>query len=508
MRLPARECEHLSATIFSTPLVSNAMQAAAHLHALEAHRARTIEALRCIEDRDEVVSMVEGLLLKERGGGSRDLIKSIPELRKRTTAVIESISLWREGLWRPLPFVMEGGNYLDKMMRDAERMLQLEWLTCLPPAEGMERREGHVYVFLQAERPDRLLEKRTLERLQSCEALVQNEGEIQSQLSTQAALLAKSGFTVPTLKPVDGDGATMTPQRMRELFSGRDVVTDSNGDGSSILSESYRGAMSPMSQGAYESSPMEHSELRGLHLDSSAGHASSKELELDMDRANISRVPFLPDGSRGGNSGRWSSHAERAQTLTSSKQEEMAHESLKSYSTVREGASGNQSGTPVKRLDLSLIGSRKKNAIKGSLFRFDPNRVKNTVGQSSLFNNRGGLTLNLSKAVTDQEKLMGSSIPPAGSDCDDDLSNYDDLSEESDAGSSREEPKIVKQEVTQRSKRIADQFQRPVPPLDLGMLPLEDSTEESSYQESGSQLSGHAEEVAGFSHYNNGSRST
>lgn len=224
LRLPQRECDHLAATIFSSPVVSNAMQAAAHLHALEAHRVRSLQVLQVIEEREESLNAIRGLL-RDEDGASRELLSVLPTFRRQTQAVIESIQAWREGMWRPLPFVWgpDGGNYLDKVAQDAVELLgAADWLTGLPVEDrDLETRGGGhpgCFVFLQAERPDRLLARDQRERLAACEATVFAEGDLQRQLSQQAALLAKQGFTVPTLRPVEDGGARMTPQRMKQLF--------------------------------------------------------------------------------------------------------------------------------------------------------------------------------------------------------------------------------------------------------------------------------------------------
>lgn len=48
----------------------------------------------------------------------QDLLKKLRELQENTLDVVECISLWRLGMWRPQPFVWSGQNYLIKIQTD------------------------------------------------------------------------------------------------------------------------------------------------------------------------------------------------------------------------------------------------------------------------------------------------------------------------------------------------------------------------------------------------------
>lgn len=60
----------------------------------------------------------------------------------------------------------------------------------------------HAFVYLAAERPDKMVPEAQLEGLQAIEASILNEAQLQRQLEAQAAQLLAGGFISPTLRPI------------------------------------------------------------------------------------------------------------------------------------------------------------------------------------------------------------------------------------------------------------------------------------------------------------------
>ena len=47
-----------------------------------------------------------------------DLVQALHELQVLSVWVVRAVQRWRHGLWRPLPFVWQGVDYLQKMQLD------------------------------------------------------------------------------------------------------------------------------------------------------------------------------------------------------------------------------------------------------------------------------------------------------------------------------------------------------------------------------------------------------
>eukprot|EP00656_Telonema_subtile_P016610 TRINITY_DN18790_c0_g1_i3.p1 TRINITY_DN18790_c0_g1~~TRINITY_DN18790_c0_g1_i3.p1 ORF type:complete len:525 (-),score=157.11 TRINITY_DN18790_c0_g1_i3:149-1723(-) len=204
LKLPQGECEHYTHSFLDVPSVANMREATEHLRTLHLHRSATLEVLRSIQAREAVLAELHTVLASQSGQEMSALMVLVPQLRERTVDVVEGVHRWRDGLWQPLPFRFKGQNYLEQILVDVQPLSALEY-TCTLPVQhhDSEAADGHVFVFLSAERPEQLLARDQLQRLQALEAAVLAEPQQQQQLHVQTTHLLQRGFLAPTLKPAE-----------------------------------------------------------------------------------------------------------------------------------------------------------------------------------------------------------------------------------------------------------------------------------------------------------------
>jgi len=204
--LPQYECEHYAATFLDEPTVPKLQQANDHLKTLQRHRSRTLEVLRHIQLRESVLSELATLVTSESMADMAMLIKLVPALRLHTVAAVEAVDAWRQGLWRPMPFMWNGLNYLLKASTDLLPFFNLPWALKVPSSAALDavrrRHPGrNVILFLNADRPHKLVPAAELEQLRAVEASVLQEEQLQSQCESHASQLLTKGFMAPTLRP-------------------------------------------------------------------------------------------------------------------------------------------------------------------------------------------------------------------------------------------------------------------------------------------------------------------
>ena len=151
--LPQYECEHYAATFLDEPTVPKLQQANDHLKTLQRHRSRTLEVLRHIQLRESVLAELATLVTSESMADMAMLIKLVPALRLHTVAAVEAVSrhstralfdglvqvdVWRQGLWRPMPFMWNGLNYLLKASTDLLPFFNLPWALKVPSSAALD----------------------------------------------------------------------------------------------------------------------------------------------------------------------------------------------------------------------------------------------------------------------------------------------------------------------------------------------------------------------------------
>jgi hypothetical protein len=119
-----------------------------YINMLKLHRKATISTLKAIQQREAVLEKLFDFLyafaqmemrLNNRRQGStisanyattvmiEELVQLLREVQWANIETIRAIQLWRRNLWRPLPFVWNGCNYLSKMQSDTNVILADEF---------------------------------------------------------------------------------------------------------------------------------------------------------------------------------------------------------------------------------------------------------------------------------------------------------------------------------------------------------------------------------------------
>lgn len=98
--------------------------------ALEDHRTKTLQVLRCVDSREGQLEQLKGLSeeIVRKGGGNRsgkidwmdEMSSLLTALRYSTFECAEAIMEWRRTLCQPQAFLWKGMNYLLKMKDDME----------------------------------------------------------------------------------------------------------------------------------------------------------------------------------------------------------------------------------------------------------------------------------------------------------------------------------------------------------------------------------------------------
>jgi len=315
---------------------------------------------------------------------------------------------------------------------------------------------------------------------------------MQGQLLNQATLLARSGFTIPTLRPVSEDGATMTPVRMRELFG---------------AAEQEQGAR-----------PSLGSDRMALH-DSPNDSLSFSEEHTPSMHATRALPSCIDSAKRPSLSGSVGSQIPAPLARQ--------HRALPDPRALKAPPSTDSARRKIKRLDLTALTSKTHKK-----YNFRPGYLGQAQGMANssgagLDLSRGfkgpGLGLDLSKAMRDQAKLMGSYVPPQinGDYMDEPLSSSDRDSNDGGYVFDQFDDEQADDEVAginvHRDNGVGQDpsmelhMRQRVPALDLTMMQLpgqDESTEESTQEQTPNaddmiNYSHHS-----YSHYNNGSRST
>jgi len=342
----------------------------------------------------------------------------------------------------------------------------------LPQSEdNLEQREGSAFVFLHAERADRTLSKELREQMYQTDRVICQEGELQQQVMNQAALLAQRGFTVPTLRPVDQNGAQMSPQQIRQHFgsSEHSVATESINTGSVTWAAAENDN--------HNSESMHHRTTLENTLSSTESFNFSPQVRKTPDRVSVGKTRQTPS------------------------------ENMQGTSIL---------GGKVAPLDLSSLNGRPKlNSLKKVMSMRQPT----TLGANKPRRGTTPLSLNLQKAVEGQNRLMGLYKPVSKANIAYDLASGSNLSEDSEESDVEDATSSDILETDGTLDQEGPRSPKNVPPLNLTLMPpdQDDSTEESSYQKGESTEGSSYQTASGeddlanlynYGHYNSGSRST
>jgi hypothetical protein len=171
------------------------------------HRTATLETLRAVQQREALLARLRRLSVEQVYGkpeeepGGLGLV--LHELRLATVRVVRCVQLWRKDLWRPLPFVWQGMNYVVKMQSDARFF-----------GKTIDRTSQDAVLFADSALCPPEQDEQELDDVR---AVVAAETHVQCELRGEHKRLIAAGYYIPMLRwsPEDAPQA-VEEQRARE----------------------------------------------------------------------------------------------------------------------------------------------------------------------------------------------------------------------------------------------------------------------------------------------------
>jgi len=155
-------------------------------HLLSIHKEQTLDVLKTIETREYCLHTLRKELSDfQEDGWASDISSMLGSLQQASIAVIRAITVWREKLWRPQPFVWDHKNYLIKMQSDSSFI-----------ADVLDPKCTDTITFSDSSYLDPSVEL-SAEKIRNC---VVNEATIFQELQAEQKRLLESGYYIPMLR--------------------------------------------------------------------------------------------------------------------------------------------------------------------------------------------------------------------------------------------------------------------------------------------------------------------
>lgn len=215
---------------------------------LEQHRQNTINVLKTVHEREQILDAIHGQIDRISSSANRnasildfqsDGLHLIYLHQQVTLRVVEAIEAWRKPLTRPFPFVHQGENYFAKILADCGdisasslgkilpvKLAQYPLCSDLPslclfatpnPAASVSKSGGR--------QPPTRMTSEMASKINSAQAILLEELEIQKRLLRELEGLSTAGFFLPVLNlhsiiPSCTNGIRMSNHEWEEQLRG------------------------------------------------------------------------------------------------------------------------------------------------------------------------------------------------------------------------------------------------------------------------------------------------